>query len=416
MELIIIIVVLLLLLLLVIWGHYLGSNVTTSPDSSNVRDETNVRLYHEHKAEIEKDYAEGGIDQENYQYLLAELDKSLLQDIEENAGEPQLKTDKPLAVIWPMLITVFVLCFSFALYLKNGAYEQLSAPAMSANNQGHQGLDSEQQALVRIKQLQKTTEQEPENAQAWYNLGQASIGLGDFSGALAAFDRVMAIEGEHADILGAKAQAMFYQNDQTINEPIQGLIDRALALDPNDPSTNILLGLNNFINQNYPEAISYWQKVVNNGGNNVNAQALQGAINEAKSRMGASAPIEDTRLSGPQLTLNVSLTDDIRRQLEQGEDKTVFVYAIPANGPRMPVAAVKIRASDLPAKVVLNDSQAMSPQVKLSTQTSVHLYAVVSNQGGVGIKPGDFTGELKDISVDTAKAIDLTINTLVPES
>ncbi|WDE05814.1 c-type cytochrome biogenesis protein CcmI [Thalassomonas viridans] len=417
MEVIITIVVLLLLLLAVIWGHYLRTNINAPSTAKSVRDETNVRLYHEHKAEIEKDYAEGGIDQENYQYLLAELDKSLLQDIEENAGEPKLAADKPLSVVWPMVLTVFVLAFSFALYLKNGAYEQLSQPAMSAANQGHEGLSNEQQMMVRLKQLQQLTEQEPQNSQAWYNLGQAAIGLGDFDGALAAFDQVMAIEGEHADILGAKAQAMFYQNGQQINEAIQALIDKALALDPNDPSTNILLGLNHFIGQNYGDAIAYWQKVVDLGGNNVNTQALQGAINEAKSRMAAAGqPVPEAAVSGSQLVLNVDLTDDIRQQLSQGEDKTVFVYAIPANGPRMPLAAVKIRASDLPTTVVLNDSQAMNPQMTLSSVESVNLYAVVSNLGSVGIKPGDYTGELKDISVASSDAIELTINTLVPES
>ena len=114
--------------------------------------------------------------------------------------------------------------------------------------------------------------------------------------------------------------------------------------------------------------------------------------------------------------LNVDLTDDIRQQLSQGEDKTVFVYAVPADGPRMPLAAVKILASDLPTTVVLNDSQAMNPQMTLSSVDSVNLYAVVSQLGSVGIKPGDFTGELKDISVAGSDAIELTINTLVPES
>ncbi|WDE11426.1 c-type cytochrome biogenesis protein CcmI [Thalassomonas haliotis] len=417
MEVIISIVVLLLLLLFVIWGHYLRSSIRTATDSSSVRDETNVSLYHEHKAEIEKDYAEGGIDEENYRYLLAELDKSLLQDIEENAGEPKLVADKPMSLAWPVVLTVFVLGFSFALYLKNGAYDLLSQPAMSAGGQGHEGFNSEQQAMVRLKQLQQLTEQEPKNSQAWYNLGQASIGLGDFGGALAAFDQVMAIEGEHADILGAKAQAMFYQNNQQINEPIQALIDKALALDPNDPSTNILLGLNHFIGEKYADAIAYWQKVVDLGGNNVNVQALQGAINEAKSRMAAAGetPPQDAA-SGANLVLNVNLSDDIRQQLSRGEDKTVFVYAVPAKGPRMPLAAVKIRASDLPTTVVLNDSQAMNPQMTLSSVESVNLYAVVSNLGGVGIKPGDYKGELKGISVASSDAIDLIINTLVPES
>ena len=75
-ELIITIVVFLLLILVVVWGHFLRSNQTKLAPVENLRDETNVRLYHEHKAEIEKDYQKGNVDEENYQYLLSELEKS----------------------------------------------------------------------------------------------------------------------------------------------------------------------------------------------------------------------------------------------------------------------------------------------------------------------------------------------------
>ena len=65
-----------------------------STSNDNVRDETNVRLYHEHKKEIEKDFKDGGIDDENYQYLLAELDSSLLQDIEASETKADIAIGK----------------------------------------------------------------------------------------------------------------------------------------------------------------------------------------------------------------------------------------------------------------------------------------------------------------------------------
>jgi cytochrome c-type biogenesis protein CcmH len=423
-ELIITIVVFLLLILVVVWGHFLRSNQTKLAPVENLRDETNVRLYHEHKAEIEKDYQKGNVDEENYQYLLSELEKSLLQDIEQNSEEEQQfqknKTlmIKPLSILWPVVISLFIFVFSFGFYLKSGGYDQINSQDVVANQQAQQTLNQEQQLKVQIQALQNKIEKNPEDADTWYELGQVLVGAGDFDNAIKAFDRVIEIEGEKADILGAKAQASYYRNGQKLDANVQRLIDRALVLDPVDPSTNILLGMHNFMNQNYQQAINYWQRVVDSGRKTVNIAALKDAIVESKNRLSLtetpSAKQDVESQQGPQLVLNVSLSDEISEKLREGEDKVVFVYAVPVNGTRMPVAAVKIKASDLPTTIILNNARAMSPQATLSSVDEVNIYAVVSKTGGVGIKSGDFKAEKTAVNVNTTKPISLVIDIIVP--
>jgi cytochrome c-type biogenesis protein CcmH len=428
-ALIITIVVFLLLILLVIWGHYFRSGQKGFTQVVKNRDETNVRLYHEHKAEIEKDRTKGAIDEESYQYLIAELEKSLLQDIEQNADEKKAQpvSGKALSIMWPVLLTLFIFVFSFGFYLKEGAYEELAnpaAPVAAQDGQHHQGLTPEQEVMVRIQRLQEQLNEQPKNTELWYELGQTLVGAGDFKNALTAFDKVIEIEGEHADLLGAKAQATYYMNEQKIGPAVQTLIDRALALDPNDPSTNILLGMDSFINQKYQKAITHWQRVVDTNKENVNVLALQEAISEAKNRLsltgdmsGQQAVAKETgedASAGPQLTLNISLSVETTQALSKGEDKIVFVYAPPNDGRRMPLAAVKIKASDFPNTIVLNNSLAMSPQANLSSVETVHLYAVISKLGGVGIKSGDFTAQQLNVAVSTTDSIELVIDTLVP--
>ena len=423
-ELIITIVVFLLLILAVIWGHFLRSNQTKLAPVENLRDETNVRLYHEHKAEIEKDYQKGNVDEENYQYLLSELEKGLLQDIEQNSDEEQqfqknkTLTTKPLSMLWPVVISFFVFAFSFALYLQFGSYERVSTEQLVVNDQAQQALNQEQQLKMQIEGLKNKIESNPENADTWYELGQVLVGAGDFDNAIKAFDRVIEIEGEQADILGAKAQANYYRNGQKIDENVQQLIDRALVLDPVDPSTNILLGMHNFMKQNYQQAITYWQLVVDSGRQTVNIAALKDAIVESKNRLSSTkVPLvsqDDESQQGPQLVLNVSLSEEISEKLNEGEDKIVFVYAVPVNGSRMPVAAVKIKASDLPTTIILNNARAMSPQATLSSVEAVNIYAVVSKTGGVGIKSGDFKAEKTDVNVNTIAPIALVVDIIVP--
>ena len=422
MEIVLIAVAFIALLLFIVWVPFFKSKKESAEQieaKQSLRDDTNVELYKEHKAEIEKDFSDGAIDEENYQYLLAELDNSLLQDIAaaENKSDEPVNT-KQFSVIWPISLSLFVVAFSVALYLKQGTLENLMATPMASHDSQHEQLSLEQeqeQMLAYIQNLQKHLEEKPDDSEAWYNLGQTFVSAGEFDFAIAAFEQVIRIEGEHADLFGAIAQASYYRNNQQIDESIQALIDKALALDINDPSTNILLGMHNFIAEKYAQSIEYWQRVINTNKPGVNIAALQEAVDEAKKRLGlpASEQLAQQAPTGPQLKVNVSLSDEIMEKLAQGEDKVVFIYAIPTDGQRMPLAAIKIMASDLPTTVILSDSNAMSPQSNLSSVSDVNIFAIVSKQGGVGIKPGDYKAEVNNISVETKDDINLLIDSLV---
>jgi len=413
LELIILIVAFVLLILVVVWLPVLRQSHKVEVVDNTQRDDTNIRLYHEHKREIEKDFEQSNIDDESYQYLLSELDKSLLQDIEVNkvASAKENMVNKPLSLMWPAALSLFIIIFSFVLYSKSGAYQELSQPMQTAQASNN----PQQQALQQTKSLLILTTQEPDNSEAWYSLGQSYIGLGEYQQALNAYDQVIRIEGETADLFGAKAQAYYYKNNQKINTVVQALIDKALAIDAADPSTNILIGMHSFISEDYEKAIRHWQLVVDTGRSNVNSQALIEAITEAKQRLTSTAAQVVDEIQGPQLHIEVQLSAELQAKLALGDDKVVFVYAIAADAKkgRMPLAAVKMNISDLPTSIVLNDSRAMTPQAKLSDVDSVHVYAIVSASGGAGIKPGDYKAELLNVEVNSLKPLNLIINDIV---
>lgn len=428
MEIALIVLVFIALLLYIVWLPFfkgVNSNSAQEKPKSNIRDETNVQLYTEHKAEIEKDFSDGGIDEENYQYLLAELDNSLLQDIE--AAEKESKvivSSKRFSVLWPLSLSLFIIAFSITLYLKQGTLTALMAtPSIEQSNQQDQMSDDQraqvqqEQVLAYIKKLQQHLEKNEDDGEAWYNLGQTLVSAGEFPMAITAYEQVIRIEGEQADLLGAIAQAHYYHKNQQIDEQVQNFIDRALALDVNDPSTNILLGMHNFIGKEYEKAIGYWQRVIDAKRQGVNSNALKEAVKEAKSRLGlpiiaANKPAQST-VVGPKLSVSVSLSNDVVQQLAKGEDRIVFVYAIPTDGQRMPLAAVKLMASDLPKVITLSNDNAMSPANNLSSVNEVNIYAIVSKLGGVGIKSGDFKAEIQNIAVDNTETINLIVDSFV---
>ncbi|MBU2923301.1 c-type cytochrome biogenesis protein CcmI [Colwellia sp. 1_MG-2023] len=419
MEIVLIAFIFIALLLLIVWVPFFKKAKENNQSKQGLRDETNVVLYKEHKTEIEKDYSDGAIDEESYQYLLAELDNSLLQDVTTTEKEKnKVKNTNHFSVLWPIFLSLFVVSFSVAIYLKQGTLDTIIATPMASttNQEGLQSSEAQQEEMLAyIKGLQQKIDTNSDDSKAWYDLGQAFVGVGEFDLAIHAFEEVIRIEGEHADLFGAIAQATYYRNNQQIDGQVQTLIDKALALDNNDPSTNILLGMHNFISQEYAKAIEYWQRIIDDNRQSVNIEALKEAVNEAKRRLGSEVnqTPSTAAIDGPQLNLSVSLSDDIMAQLANGEDKVVFVYAIPTDGQRMPLAAIKLMASDLPKNVVLNNSTAMSPQSNLSSVSTVNIYAIVSKDGGAGIKPGDFKAEVQNIPVDKTETIDIVIDSLV---
>jgi cytochrome c-type biogenesis protein CcmH len=68
---------------------------------------------------------------------------------------------------------------------------------------------------------------------------------------------------------------------------------------------------------------------------------------------------------------------------------TVFIYATPAQGGRMPLAIVRTTVAALPYDFVLDDSQAMGPQSKLSSASEVVLKARISKTGQAMAQPGE---------------------------
>lgn len=405
-----------LLILVMIWAHFLKQVKENSVDT-DIREQTNKNLYHEHKAEIEADFQQQKIDEENYQYLLAELDKGFIQDMEENQTQFTGNTQQKLSVLWPIGISIFIFVLSFFLYQKAGAFNELSQPQITAQAQQDQIEQIQQSNLTRIESLKTQLTQTPNNSELWYSLGQELVTVGAFDAALISFDKAIAIEGQVADLIGAKAQATYYKNDQQITPQVQQLIDQALAIDENDASTNILLGMHAFSLTNYQSAINYWQRMIDVKSNTVNAEALTGAINEAKRRLGvdltATEPTTDTEKASVNLSVSVEISSEIQGKLIEGNDPIVFIYAIPVDGPRIPVAAVKMNVSALPATVSLNDSNAMNPAMTISRFENVTVFAVISHSGSPGIQPGDFQGKINQLDIRRNNSVNIVINTVV---
>jgi cytochrome c-type biogenesis protein CcmH len=90
------------------------------------------------------------------------------------------------------------------------------------------------------------------------------------------------------------------------------------------------------------------------------------------------------------LTGSVELSPALASRVAAGD--TLFVFARAAEGPRMPLAIVR-GSPKLPFAFTLDDSMAMSPQLKLSAFSQVVVGARVSRSGNATPQPGDLIGQ-----------------------
>ena len=96
-----------------------------------------------------------------------------------------------------------------------------------------------------------------------------------------------------------------------------------------------------------------------------------------------------------------------------GPQDTVFVVARALNGPRIPLAVLRRRVADLPMDFALDDTQAMSPELKLSSFPDVIVTARISKSGNAISQPGDLQGASPAVKVGTS-GIAIVIDSVVP--
>ena len=175
---------------------------------------------------------------------------------------------------------------------------------------------------------------------------------------------------------------------------VDGLAAR-LNDNPDDAKSWLLLARSYRHLQRIPEAKAAYERA-----------AALGEYDEELAELTQTSAAEDfigTRVAG-----NLRLSERSKAIVKPTD--TVFVFARAVGGPPTPVAVTQRSATDLPLDFTLNDSQAISPDLKLSTATEVVVTARIS-------RPGIATEALKgleaksDVIVVTEnRQLDLTID------
>lgn len=264
-----------------------------------------------------------------------------------------------------------------------------------------------------VQQLAERMRNEPGNAEGWLMLGRSYAVLGQFPPAIEAYRHVLTLEPKNAQALADLADALAVtSNGRFEGEPAQ-LVQQALAAEPDNLKALMLAGTVAFENKDYAAAVRHWEKAVRVGppGSDLVRQARDN-VAEARQLAGLPPPaVEAAPPAAASIRGRVELAPALAAKA--GPDDTVFVFARPAEGSRMPLAILKKRVRDLPFEFVLDDSLAMSPQARLSQAGRVVVGARVSHSGQAMPQPGDLEAVSAPMAPG-ASGVKLVIAEVVP--
>lgn len=402
--------------LFVLWplirAPFSGAKRSTGADSS--QDETQLDLYQEHLADLETSLARGDIDQTQFEQLEKELQKTLVLESNQSAGNTGHKGGGGRILV---AIAVIIPIISFALYSQWGAkadwdiYQKLEALGAATNQEEHSKRIREVAVMIQAR-LKRT----PENIQLQNLLAQTSMSLQDYDQAVEAYRAILREFPESPRIMANLAQALFYRAGNVVTPEVRDYTHKALEIAPMMPEMLGLAGIDAKNQGDLRGAISYWKRAVANmDPNSRTAQGYLSGISKAeKALVDAGESLEEPESEsapGTTIAVNVSLGDAVKVQ----GDETVFIYARAWQGPKMPLAIQKLSASALPVKVELSDAMAMAPGMDINSVEQLELVARISKSGSPAPQSGDWQGSMGPVSAQELDGpVDIVIDQQIP--
>ncbi|RLA10682.1 MAG: hypothetical protein DRQ59_11400 [Gammaproteobacteria bacterium] len=290
-----------------------------------------------------------------------------------------------------LVVLVLMPAMSLSLYSIYGEYHVIGNPqilqaAKATVTQQHTGKDID----GMLQTLKLKLQQNPKDARGWYMLGRSLMAIQSYDEAVVAFQRTYDLTGDEPAILFSLADALTMQNSGNLLGAPEKLVQRGLKIAPRDPKGLWLAGLAAEQRKDYSTARRYWSTLLPLvSGDQASVQQVQALIARLEQRNPDLVPAAGVIQT---INLEVDITPKLKNRANPND--TVFVYARAAQGPPMPLAVKKLKLSDLPAAMVLSDSDAMVPSMKLSSFDQLILGARVSRSGNPVPQSGDFFIEI----------------------
>lgn len=356
--------------------------------------QAHLQLLQAERVQLDADLKAGVLRPEEHAQAVGELARRVLQ--ETAAAEPVAQTAHRMLTAGVMLLAVPAVAVGF--------YGSLGSPDLVRFGSGDRTPEavtaSDVESMLRqmaagLAERTSKGDDPVQTAEAWALMARTQMGLQRFAEAADSLDRALMLQPERPDWLADRADLLMLLQAPGAHSTAQQLVQRALRIDPGHPKALALAGGTAYEQGRYADAERLWQQALLKapaGGSF--AQGLNDGIASARAAQGlaaakpAMAPTAGTAPTG--VGGRVELGAEATAQLQPGD--TLFVVARAPQGPRLPLAVLRLPATAGPIDFALDDRHAMSPEHKLSQQREVVVEARLSRSGQAMPQPGDWSG------------------------
>ena len=365
-----------------------------SDQTDGDRQQQNIEIAREKKNLLEAQLSQSEISQSEYESALIDLQTSLALDLERGEQVVEQQPGK-LAIVF---LLVLIPILSIAMYLELGEYRVIDNPELAQAAQRTQPQNQNMSIEAMLERVKQRLRDNPEDAEGWFIMGRTYLSMQKINEAVTAFQRTYDLVGDEPGVMFTLADALALQNEGSMaGEPAE-LVRRGLEISPQDPTGLWLSGLAAEQRQEYKLAHASWSAmlplIAEDVESTIEVRRLLAILEKRDPDIEAVTPTPLTAALSS-ITLTVDLDADLRDKVT-GQD-AVFIYAKAMQGPPMPLAVKRLTVNDLPASVSLSDSDAMMPNMKLSSFEQVVVGARVSKSGNPVAQPGDLFIEIDSI-------------------
>ena len=364
-------------------------------------DQRNIKIARERLAELKANLDNGGINQAQYDEQESELELALSDDLAISHQQTvSFRQGRWLVYV----LAVAIPSLSIALYLDLGDYGAITR-SKAPMSQEATNMPSPEAINGMVAKLAEKLKAEPNNLEGWQMLGRSYKVMKKFPEAVDALSHAYALAQDNVEVLLQYAEALMLANNNSwVGRPDE-LVKKVLLQQPDNLNALWFAAMATAQQGDKPSAVNYLRKLeALLPSDSPDKKELQALIaNTAQqavipSEVVSQKPQVATK-SGVSVGVQVSLDDALKTQTNP--EDTVFIYAQAITGPKMPLAIIQKRVSDLPLTVTLTDAEAMLPAMKLSQFNQVRLLARITKTGSAMPMAGDLLGTVE--SADTAK-------------
>lgn len=404
------------------------------PSNTVARKAANIAAYRGRLVEIEGETAAGLIPAEDAESLRRETAARLLGDTEGLGGDDRMKAS---STRWGALVVAgFISAFAGLWYWQAGSWRTLDAINAPPATADQAPMSPQVEAMVA--KLADKLKANPDDPEGWAMLGRSYFVLHRYLQAADAYREANARNGgKNADTLAGEGEALAFANGTEVSPEAADLFDRALGVDPELGPALWYGGLSDAQRGNFTRAHERWTRLSKQalpqqmrvlvGRELAELEKAQSGTPEGQESPAAptaasAAPATADESAGSaaaspvaapvKIQLTVRLAPALASKVPA--NALLFVFAKAASGPPMPLAVSRQPVGNWPVTLILDDSMAMAPSLRLSAFDRYVITARVSASGQAMAQSGDLQGNLQLTREQTGKPVELVIDNAVP--